>query len=143
MGLLVPGSGTPPLSSCTGKTVEDALQKMGRNGEQVTRMESEDKRNTLIVLLADGSKHSIPELQGMDTVGDLKSLVGLASIRDVLLWNQFRTPQELSRMSYDDQRNTLIVELNQATPVAIPELQGMNDFQLVEFGCQNLNMFKK
>ena len=137
------GSGAPPPFPCTGKTVEDALMKVGRNGEQVTRMGDEDKRNTLIVLLADGSNHSIQELQGMATVGDLKSLVGLASIRDVLLWNQFRTPQELSRMSYDDQRNTLIVELNQATPVAIPELQGMNDFQLVEFGCQNLNMFKK
>ena len=138
MGL---GSGMPPLFSCTGKTVEDALQKMGRNGEQVSRMGSEDKRNTLIVLLADGSKHSIQELQGMATDGDLKSLVGLASIRDVLLWNHFRTPLELSRMSYDDQRNTLIVELNQATGKAIPELQGMNDLQLVGFGCQTWNMF--
>ena len=141
MGLLVPGSGTPPLSSCTGKTVEDALQKMGRNGEQVTRMGDEDKRNTLIVLLADGSKHSIQELQGMDTVGDRKSLVGLASIRDVLLWNQFRTPLELSRMSYDEQRNTLIIELNHATGKSISELQGMNDFQLNELGCQTWNMF--
>ena len=104
-------------------------------------MGSEDKRNTLIVLLADGSKHSIQELQGMATDGDLKSLVGLASIRDVLLWNQFRTPLELSRMSYDDQRNTLIVELNQATGKAIPELQGMNDLKLVGFGCKTWNMF--
>eukprot|EP00091_Calanus_sinicus_P002630 TRINITY_DN1271_c0_g1_i5.p1 TRINITY_DN1271_c0_g1~~TRINITY_DN1271_c0_g1_i5.p1 ORF type:complete len:105 (-),score=24.43 TRINITY_DN1271_c0_g1_i5:147-461(-) len=104
-------------------------------------MSSEDQRNTMIVLLADGSKHSIQELQGMTTVGDLGSLVGLASIRDVLLWNHFRTPQELSRMSYDDQRNTLIVELNQATGKAIPELQGMNDFQLVESGCQTWRMF--
>merc|ERR1719352_200743 len=136
-----PGSGPPPLFSCTGKTVEDALQKLGRNGEQVSRMSSEDQRNTMIVLLADGSKHSIQELQGMTTVGDLGSLVGLASIRDVLLWNHFRTPQELSRMSYDDQRNTLIVELNQATGKAIPELQGMNDFQLVGSGCQTWRMF--
>ena len=134
------GSGAPPPFPCMGKTVEDALLKVGRNGEQVTRMGDEDKRNTLIVLLADGSKHSIQELQGMSTVGDLKSLVGLASIRDVLLLNQFRTPLELSRMSYDDQRNTLIVELNHATEKAISELQGMNDLQRNEFGCQPWNM---
>ena len=77
----------------------------------------------------------------MSTVGDLKSLVGLASIRDVLLLNQFRTPLELSRMSYDDQRNTLIVEINHASGKSISELQGMNDFQLNEFGCQTWNMF--
>ena len=95
-------------------------------------MEEEDKRNTLIVEMEKKSSHSIAELQGFSTYGTLNSLVGLAFISILLESNKIITKEGLSEMSYDDQRNTLIVYLN--TDYDIQYLQGLGDFDLVQKG---------
>ena len=120
------------------ETPEAALQfLMGRSSASVTSMSSEDKRNTLIVDLNSITSHSISELQAMSTTGTLGSLVGLASISGFLLTRNIRTAYELSSMSYDDQRNTLIVDFNEVTGKSISSLQSLGDFALAEVGCSN------
>merc|ERR1712020_759414 len=73
----------------------------------------------------------------MATTGTLGSLVGLASISGFLLTRNIRTSYELSSMSYDDQRNTLIVDFNEVTGNSISSLQSMGDFALSSVGCSN------
>ena len=73
----------------------------------------------------------------MSTTGTLGSLVGLASISGLLLTRNIRTAYELSSMSYNDQRNTLIVDFNEVTGKSISSLQSLGDFALAEVGCSN------
>jgi len=57
---------------------------------------------------------------------------------EVLLAGGWRTKTELSAMSVDDKRNTLIVELNQHSTDSISVLQGKNNQALAEHGLINL-----
>ena len=93
-----------------------------------------DKRNTLIVKLSTTSSLTISQLQALPTSGARKSLVGLAAINGFLNTRNVRTLGRLSKMSYDDQRNTLIVKFIQVTGVPFSTLQAMGDFELVSFG---------
>jgi hypothetical protein len=62
-----------------------------------------------------------------------------------LLLNNWRSLSDLSQMDANDQRNTLIVELNKNLNATIPQLQGMNDtdiaclgvmyYLLIQWGC--------
>eukprot|EP01084_Bolivina_argentea_P187074 322313_1 len=48
------------------------------------------------------------------------------------LWEfGFRTREELNSMSYEDRRNTLIVELDKVVPENIPTIQGWNSAKLI------------
>ena len=85
----------------------------GLSVASLASMSGEDARNTLIVELNSVTGHSISELQALATTGTLGSLVGIASISGSLLKRNIRTSDELSSMSYADQRNTLIMELHQ------------------------------
>lgn len=118
------------------------LRKGGiRTDAQLKSMSDDGQRNTLIVELASqtGLGRELQAFSNMELVllGLGKPLAGgLASgsfIRGVLLAGQFRTQHELDKMSADDQRNTLIVELaghsNQAN------LQALNDFDLAGAGA--------
>ena len=94
-----------------------------RDDRTLKTMTADDQRNTLIVEI--GSQTGLgAQLQGFSNM-DLV-LIGLGSdlatkgtspgvlssfIRGALLAGNFRTQRELNRMSHDDQRNTLIVEL--------------------------------
>ena len=91
-----------------------ALQFLDENID-LGGLSSEDKRNTLIVKLNSVTSHSISELHARTTTGTLGSLVGLASISGSLLKRNIRTSIQLSSMSYEDQRNTLIVDFQQLT----------------------------
>jgi hypothetical protein len=94
-----------------------------RGDRTLKTMTADDQRNTLIVEIGamTGLGSALQGLSNMDLV-----LVGLGSnlatsgiqpgvasffIRGDLLAGHFRTQHELNRMTHDDQRNTLIVEL--------------------------------
>jgi len=90
-----------------------------RTDAELKTMSDDDQRNTLIVEL-DGQTHLGPSLQGMSNMELV--LIGLGKrdaldlhqpsyIRGVLLAGKFRTQHELNQMTWEDQRNTLIVEL--------------------------------
>ena len=113
-----------------------------RNDADLKGLTADDMRNVLIVELGAQTQMSGPALQGMSNL-DLV-LLGLGKpqpgaltagsfIRGVLLAGQFRTQHELNRMSADDQRNTLIVEMaghsNQSN------FQGLDDFALAGAGA--------
>lgn len=56
-------------------------------------------------------------------------------IDGVLVWGGFRTFAEMSAMSTDDRRNTLIVELSKRTNQPVPHYQGMDDATLAGAGA--------
>ena len=111
-----------------------------RTKDEVASMEEDDKRNTLIMEMEKKSSHSLAKLQGFSSTGTLNSLVGLAFISIFLESNGIRTKEELSKMSYDDQRNTLIVFLNKNNDNDNRSfLQSLGDFHLVQKGFKKGN----
>lgn len=116
-----------------------------RTEEELRTISDDDQRNILIVELdsqTGGSLRSL--LQGFNNIELV--LLGLGDtapgdlnqpsfIRGVLLAGQFRTQHELNRMSADDQRNTLIVEMAGRTNQPVPHFQAMNDFVLGGVGA--------
>jgi len=103
---------------------------------------ADDMRNILIVELGAQTGMSGSALQGMSNIELV--LLGLGKpapgglisgsfIRGVLLAGQFRTQHELNKMSPDDQRNTLIVEM--AGHSNQTNLQAFNDFELAGAGA--------
>jgi hypothetical protein len=84
-----------------------------RTDAQLKTISDDDQRNLMIVTI--GAQTHLPgaTLQALSTM----DLVGLglgrdeSFIRGVLLAGEFRTFEELTRMSHDDQRNTLITVL--------------------------------
>lgn len=120
-----PGS---PILPCTTMVCEVLLSAGWRSAEELTHMSPEDMRNTLIVELNKHSTDSIQSLQG-------QSNVELAWHGLMYLWlveAKIRTPQQLSDMSLDNQRNTTIVENHNHTGKDISKLQALNNWQLTE-----------
>jgi len=101
-----------------------------RTEAQLESMSEDDKRNTVIVELDGITSYSVSELQGKDSTGSLGSLVGIAELAIFLRDLCFRTTVALSSMTYDDIRNTLIVELESASDYSIADLQAKNDAEL-------------
>ena len=108
-----------------------------RDDAALKGMTADDMRNILIVELGAQTHMSGPALQGMSNIELV--LLGLGKpqpggltmgsfIRGVLLAGQFRTQHELDKMSPDDQRNTLIVEM--AGHSNQTNFQAFNDFEL-------------
>jgi hypothetical protein len=106
---------------------------------------ADNQRNAVIVTIAEQTKRSVPELQGLRTIDLVLQALGHGQpavtliepsyIRGVLLAGKFRTQHELNVMSADDQRNTLIVELSQRTNQPVAAFQAMNDFDLAGAGA--------
>ena len=116
--------------------VNSALKITGwRSAQDLTSMSTEDERNTLIVELNHHSNLSIHQLQAKHNTGSLNSLTGMAAICYFLYTNNICSIHSLNSMSDQDQRNTLIVELNKKVNKEISELQGMNDHELVVCGA--------
>ena len=105
-----------------------------RTKDEVDEMEDDDRRNTVIVELEKTTSYSITELQGLSTDGTLKSLVGLASISIFLESREIRSKAELATMSYEEQRDTLIADLNVHADYDVSYLQSLADFDLVQKG---------
>ena len=112
-----------------------------RDDATLKTMSTDDQRNTLIVEI-DGQTHlgsRLQSLRNMDIVllglgsSDHRDLVQPSFIRGVLLAGKFRTQHELNRMSGDDQRNTLIVEMTAHSNQS--DYQSLNDFDLAGVGA--------
>jgi hypothetical protein len=116
--------------------------------QQLKNMSDDNQRNALISVFQ--SKFNLPasQFQGLSNM-DLV-LVGLGGdqatggivpgrvgsyIPGVLLAGKFRTQAELNRMSSEDQRNTLIVELSGRTNQPVGHFQSLNDATLAGTGA--------
>ena len=78
-----------------------------RTQHELNGMSDEDQRNTLIVELANRTNQPVPHFQAMDN----PTLAGTGAVLAFLRTTKIRTDGELKRMTDDDQRNTLIVEI--------------------------------
>jgi hypothetical protein len=113
-----------------------------RNDSELKKMSADDQRNTLIVEIG-SQTHMGSELQGFNNMalvlqglGDENSGISHHQptfIRGVLLAGKFRTQHELNKMSPEDQRNTLIVELTGRTNQS--NFQSYNDYDLAGAGA--------
>ena len=99
-------------------------------------MSDKEKRNTLVIELEKLSSHSNSELQQFPTRSHLKSLVGFALISVLLKSKGMRTEKELASMTYGDQRNALVVDVNKLRGYDIPYLSGLGDFDLYYKGSK-------
>jgi hypothetical protein len=102
-----------------------------RTQRQLNTMSAGDQRNTLIVELANRTNQPVPHFQSLDDT----TLAGTGAILVFLRESGIRTDQQLKTMSDDDQRNTLIVEVDAQTGGTMRSiLQGFNNIELVLLG---------
>ncbi|GET35315.1 hypothetical protein [Microseira wollei] len=109
----------------------DGVLEVGswRTADELKNMSADDKRNSLIVAMTHNSNESVGYYQGLNN----NDLIGEAAITVFLLKAGIRDTHALQSMSHDDQRNTLIVE-DQGHSPSTPNLQGLNNQQLVTAG---------
>jgi hypothetical protein len=100
-----------------------------RNHHQLNAMSHDDQRNTLIVELAGHSNQSISSYQALDD----DALAGAGAVMVFLRKAGIRDDAALKTMSADDQRNTLIVEIDGQTHLG-SRLQGVSNLDLVLLG---------
>ncbi|MGI8501648.1 MAG: hypothetical protein ACR2LR_10980, partial [Hassallia sp.] len=101
-----------------------------RTDQQITTMSADDIRNTVIVEVAAQTGRG-RDLQGLKNTQLIQLILGQDSyIRGVLLVGKFRTQQQLNKMSFGDQRNTLITELVGRTKDSVGYYQSLNDYDL-------------
>jgi hypothetical protein len=97
-----------------------------RTQHELNRMSAEDQRNTLITELAGRTNQSGGHFQSLDDY----ALAGTGAVLVLLREAKLRTDDELKKMSDDDQRNTLIVEIAGQTSLG-SQLQGLSNMNLV------------
>ncbi len=110
-----------------------------KTAEELDNISSENKRNTLIVILANTcTNQSVAYFQGFND----EKLIGKAAIWILLKELGFLTGPDSSEKTDDNQRNLLITLLNSRTDTPVPVLQGRNDLQLVTTGLEWFNKSK-
>ena len=102
-----------------------------RTQHELNEMSHDDQRNTLIVELAAHSNQT--NFQSFDD----PTLAGMGAVMVFLRAARIRDDRTLKTMSTDDQRNTLIVELDAQTQMG-SQLQGLSHLELVLLGLGNL-----
>ena len=98
-----------------------------RTQRQLNTMTHDDMRNTLIVELTNHSNQSDYQAHDND------ALAGMGAIMVFLRETGIRDDAALRKMSSDDQRNTMIVELDAQTGAG-RQLQGLSNMDLVLVG---------
>lgn len=118
-----------------------------RTDQELKTMTADDQRNTMIVEMGaqTGLGSTLQGLSNLDLAlmglgktgpGGLPSDLNKGSyIRGVLLAGKFRGQHDLNRMSSEDRRNTLIVELAGRTNQPVGHYQSLNDFTLAGTGA--------
>lgn len=96
-----------------------------RTQQELNSMSHEDMRNTLIVAMTKHSNQSTESYQALDDA----QLEGAGAVMVLLRNARIRDDGALRQMSADDQRNTLIVELDAQTRLG-RELQGLSNLGL-------------
>jgi len=109
-----------------------------RTQHELDHMSSEDQRNTLIVELTNRSNQS--NYQSFNNW----DLAGAGAILVFLREAGIRTDVALKQMSADDQRNTMIVEMNSQTGLG-RRLQGLTNMNLVRLalGVAQTEIFQR
>ena len=97
-----------------------------RTQAELNTMSHDDMRNTLIVELTKHSAETVAACQARDDA----TLAGMGAVMAFLLRTGIRDATALRTMSADEQRNTLIVELDAQTGAG-RELQGLTELELV------------
>ncbi len=113
------------------KTVEISISlgillNQWRTLEQLTEMQVDDQRNTIIVELSKVSTDSVPFLQGVSNT-DL-------ACSAMVYWLQIQygvSPGTLNNFSLGQQRNNIIVHLEQIWNLPVAQLQSMDNAQLI------------
>ena len=100
-----------------------------RTHHDLNKMSTEDQRNTLIVEMAAHSNQSVGHYQSLNDA----DLAGVGGVMAFLREARIRNDVDLKKMSADDQRNTLIVEIGSQTGMG-RELQGLSNIDLVLMG---------
>lgn len=122
--------GSGRFSDKSEKGLGKALRFAGwRHPWELVAMGYHDKRNTLIVELAKITSQSGGWLQESDDYRLIESAFVAVYLRDAGI----RSKANLNTMSVEDQRNTLIVEMHMRFNEKIADLQGMSNFELVDF----------
>jgi hypothetical protein len=103
-----------------------------RTEEELNHIPTNDKRNTLIVELTKHTNQPAGYFQGFDD----HALVGKAATAVLLQEASILNVDELQKLSDDDQRNMLIVQNNNHLDTPVGELQGKNNYELVQLGLQ-------
>ncbi len=101
-----------------------------RAEDELNHMPTEDKRNSLIVELANHTNQPAGYFQGFDD----DTLIGKGATVVFLREAGIRDDNALKNMSDNDQRNTLVVENNNHTDKPISSLQNMSNKELVQEG---------
>jgi len=96
-----------------------------RTQQELNTMSRDDQRNTLIVELTAHSNQT-----NYQAFNDAE-LEGMGAVMVTLRRTGIRDDATLKTMSADDQRNTLIVELDAQTDLGVPRLQGLSNMDLV------------
>ena len=126
-----------PTTHMSYQTLREALLFGGwRSVSAVSEMSTEDQRNTLIVELEKITSYNIAQLQAFPSTGSLRSLVGVAAIAVFLESRSIRSVPELNTMTYEEERNTLIADLNVHGGFEVAFLQALGDYDLVIKGFE-------
>ena len=99
-----------------------------RSREELARMSSEDRRNTLITELANRTKDAVSYYQSLNDT----DLAGVGALLVFLRETRSRTDQQIKMMSAGDMRNTVIVEVNVRTNRSIRDLQALSSMNLAK-----------
>jgi hypothetical protein len=99
-----------------------------RSRDEVNKMSSEDRRNTLITELANRTKGVVSYYQSLNNT----DLAGAGALLVSLRESRSRTDQQIKTMSASDMRNTVIVEVNVRTNRSINDLQALSNMNLAK-----------
>ena len=103
---------------------------------EANSMSGSDRRNTLIVKLNQNTAHSIHGLQQMLSKGSLKTLVGLTYITTFIKSKRIKTTAWRESNFYEEQRNALIVAINNRGFFDLSYLENLSDVELYNAGVQ-------
>jgi hypothetical protein len=99
-----------------------------RSREELGRMSSGDRRNTLITELANRTKDAVSFYQSLNDT----NLAGAGALLLFLRESRSRTDQQIKTMSADDMRNTVIVEVNVRTNRSLSDIQALSNMNMVK-----------
>lgn len=99
-----------------------------RTPQELNRMSSADRRNTLITELANRTRDAVSYYQSLNDV----DLAGAGALLVFLRATRSRTDQQIKAMSANDMRNTVVAEVNIRTNRPIGEVQALNNMNLAK-----------
>src|SRR5438105_157647 len=97
-----------------------------RTFEELNSITDEDRRNTLIVELANRTNQPVHHYQAMDDA----TLAGAGAVLVFLRLIGARNDEQLKTISDDDQRNLMIIALGVQTGLSGPRLQSLSNLEL-------------